>query len=410
MRIVMVLGDSTGGIGTHVASLSRALLAAHRPDAPGETAELALWAPPATLSRPALAALTDRGVRMLPLERRSWRQRALLDDADIVHAHGFHAGSRAVALMRRRARSRLVTTWHNLPPLEPAASRIAGRSIAGLVAHGSRLSLGASADLVAVAVALGARDARVCEVSAPPLPEPVRSRDEVRQLLGIDGPMVLSVSRLAPQKNLGLLLDAWEQLLARWQLIDPAARPPTLVIAGGGPIEAELRARVDSADLPVRLLGQRDDVADLLGAADVAVSASDWEARSLVAQEALRAGVPFVGTAVGGVPGLVDDAGILVPSRDADALATGMLTVLTEPAVAARLHAAGPARAADWPDEAQTAAFVWSCYADVLAGPPVVKPATDTEPATPEATDPDSDPVDATGPSAPECDDPANDR
>lgn len=383
----MVLGDSTGGIGTHVASLSRALMAAHRPDSPGESAELALWAPPATLQRPALAALGDRGVRLLPVERRWWRQRPLLDEADIVHAHGFHAGSRAVALMRRRARARLVTTWHNLPPLEPAASRMAGRSIAGLVAHGSRLSLGASADLVAVAVALGARDARVCEVSAPPLPDPVRSRDEVRQLLGIDGPMVLSVSRLAPQKNLGLLLDAWEQLVVRWHVVDPDARTPTLVIAGGGPTEAELRARVDSADLPVRLLGQRDDVADLLGAADVAVSASDWEARSLVAQEALRAGVPFVGTAVGGVTGLVADAAILVPSRDADALAIGILTVLTDPAVAARLRNAGPARAAEWPDEAQTAAFVWSCYADVLAGPPVLKPAPDAEPTTPTATE-----------------------
>lgn len=383
----MVLGDSTGGIGTHVGSLSRALLAAHRPDSPGESAELALWAPPVTLERPALASLANRGVRLLPMERRWWGQRALLDEADIVHAHGFHAASRAVALMRRRARARLVSTWHNLPPLKPAASRMAGRAIAGLVAHGSRLSLGASADLVAVAIALGARDARVCEVSAPPLPDPVRTRGEVRQLLAIDGPMVLSVSRLAPQKNLGLLLDAWEQLIARWEIVDAQARTPTLVIAGGGPIEAELRARVDSTDLPVRLLGQRDDVADLLAAADVAVSSSDWEARSLVAQEALRAGVPFVGTAVGGVTGLVGDAGILVASRDADALATGVLTVLTEPAVAARLRNAGPARAAAWPDEAQTAAFVWSCYADVLAGPPTVRPEPAAEPAKSEPAD-----------------------
>lgn len=383
----MVLGDSTGGIGTHVGSLSRALLAAHRPDSPGESAELALWAPPVTLERPALASLANRGVRLLPMERRWWGQRALLDEADIVHAHGFHAASRAVALMRRRARARLVSTWHNLPPLEPAASRMAGRAIAGLVAHGSRLSLGASADLVAVAIALGARDARVCEVSAPPLPDPVRTRGEVRQLLAIDGPMVLSVSRLAPQKNLGLLLDAWEQLIARWEIVDAQARTPTLVIAGGGPIEAELRARVDSTDLPVRLLGQRDDVADLLAAADVAVSSSDWEARSLVAQEALRAGVPFVGTAVGGVTGLVGDAGILVASRDADALATGVLTVLTEPAVAARLRNAGPARAAEWPDEAQTAVFVWSCYAEVLAGPPTVRPEPAAEPAKSEPAD-----------------------
>lgn len=394
MRIVMVLGDSTGGIGTHVASLSRALLAAHRPDSPGGNAELALWAPPATLERPALASLADRGARLAPVERRWWRQRGLLDEADIVHAHGFHAASRAVALMRRRARVRLVSTWHNLPPLEPAASRIAGRGIAGLVAHGSRLSLGASSDLVAVAIALGARDARVCEVSAPPLPDPVRSRDEIRALLGIDGPMALSVSRLAPQKNLGLLLESWQQLVARWRVVDPDARPPTLVIAGGGPVEAELRARVDSAGLPVRLLGQRDDVADLLAAADVAVSSSDWEARSLVAQEALRAGVPFVGTAVGGVTGLVGDAGILVPSHDADALATGIMTVLTEPAVAARLRMAGPARAAEWPDEAQTAAFVWSCYGDVLAGAPDSAP--DADPVTPTIVEENDAPSDTT--------------
>jgi hypothetical protein len=91
------------------------------------------------------------------------------------------------------------------------------------------------------------------------------------------------------------------------------------------------------------------------------------------------------------VTGLVDDAGILVQSRDADALATGILTVLTDPAVAARLRNAGPARASEWPDEAQTAAFVWSCYADVLAGPPVLKPAPDAEPTTDTATGSDEE-------------------
>ena len=367
MKIVMVLGDSTGGIGTHVASLTRALVDAEPAGASGSD-QLAIWAPTSTLARRDISALADRGVRMVAVDRRWWRQRGLLDGADIVHAHGFHAGSRAVTLLRRRARARLVTTWHNLPPLEPAASRIAGRGIAGLVAHGSRLTLGASADLLAVAVALGARDARVCEVSAPGLPAPSRSRADVLADLAIDGSMVLSVSRLAPQKNLGLLLDAWDNVLGD---LPADGRPaPTLVIAGGGPGEAELRARIDRSRLPVRVLGQRDDVADLLGAADVAVSSSDWEARSLVAQEALRAGVPFVGTAVGGVPELVGDAAVLVPSRDADALASGIRSVLTDPSLAAQLRAAGPEQSRRWPDERQTAAFVRSCYADMLAGPP----------------------------------------
>ena len=68
---------------------------------------------------------------MVAVDRRWWRQRGLLEGADIVHAHGFHAGSRAVTLLRRQARARLVTTWHNLPPLEPTASRIAGRGSPG---------------------------------------------------------------------------------------------------------------------------------------------------------------------------------------------------------------------------------------------------------------------------------------
>ena len=186
--------------------------------------------------------------------------------------------------------------------------------------------------------------------------------------LGIGGPMVLSVSRLAPQKNLGLLLDAWDDVLG--DLSANGGSAPTLVIAGGGPGEADLRSRIDRSRLPVRVLGQRDDVADLLGAADVAVSSSDWEARSLVAQEALRAGVPFVGTAVGGVPDLVGDAAVLVPSRDAHALANGIRSVLTNPLLAAQLRAAGPEQSRRWPDEQQTAAFVRSCYADMLSGPP----------------------------------------
>ena len=77
-----------------------------------------------------------------------------------------------------------------------------------------------------------------------------------------------------------------------------------VVVAGSGPSYMPLAA----AGLAQRarrfyLLGHRSDVPDLLAAADLAVVTSDWEARQLFAQEALRAGVPLVATAVGGLPG-----------------------------------------------------------------------------------------------------------
>ena len=93
------------------------------------------------------------------------------------------------------------------------------------------------------------------------------------------------------------------------------------MVAGDGPLEAELTRRIDTERLPVRLLGRRTDVADLLAAADVAVLPSVWEARSLTAQEALRSGTPLVATRVGGVPELVGEAAELVPPGDPVALA-----------------------------------------------------------------------------------------
>ena len=68
-------------------------------------------------------------------------------------------------------------------------------------------------------------------------------------------------------------------------------------------LKQRLQDRIDVEALPVRLLGHRHDMSDLLAAADIAVLTSTWEARALVAQE-LRAGVPLVATAVGGVPEL----------------------------------------------------------------------------------------------------------
>jgi glycosyltransferase involved in cell wall biosynthesis len=223
------------------------------------------------------------------------------------------------------------------------------------------VTLGASYDLVARAMRMGAADARLGQVAAPSSASAARSPAQVRADLGAgDRPLVLAVGRLAPQKAYDLLLDA----AARWRGRVPQ---PLVLIAGEGPQRPLLQARIDAGGLPVRLLGHRTDVPDLLAAADVVVLASQWEARALIAQEALQAGRPLVATAVGGVPDLVGDAALLIPYGDPDALAEAVGSVLDNPEIAERLSDAGRAQAASWSDEPAVIDAVMAVYRE-LAG------------------------------------------
>ena len=98
----------------------------------------------------------------------------------------------------------------------------------------------------------------------------------------------------------------------------------------------------------------------MLAGADLVVVPSLWEGQPLIVQEALRAGRPLVASRVGGIPDLTgQDAAVLVPPGDAAALADAVLSVLDDPALAARLGAAARARSAALPtqDDAVEAAL-----------------------------------------------------
>ncbi|MDI5941959.1 glycosyltransferase, partial [Micromonospora sp. DH15] len=136
-------------------------------------------------------------------------------------------------------------------------------------------------------------------------------------------------------------------------------------IAGSGPAYLPLAARISAARAPVTQLGHRTDVADRLAGADLAVVTSDWEARQLFAQEALRAGVPLVATAVGGLPELVGDAAVLVPPGDVDAVDAAVRALLDDDDRRAELGRRGAARAATWPTEADTVAQLAALYAEL---------------------------------------------
>jgi glycosyltransferase involved in cell wall biosynthesis len=366
-RIAEVLATSTGGVGTHVRSVLPALATAGAAAVvcgPAATDRLFRF-PDAAQFRPVeisagLAPLTDA--------RAVGRLRAALADVDLVHAHGLRAGLVAAAARRLGGPRRpLVLTLHNALPEGGGPLRAVLRAAERATIRDADVVLAASGDLAANARRLGAPDVRVAPVSAPPLPAPQRTRAEVRADLGVaDGrPLVVAVGRLHPQKGYDVLLDA----VARWAGDARLPAPPLVAIAGDGPLEADLAARIAAEQLPVRLLGRRGDVADLLAAADLCVLPSRWEARSLTAQEALRSGTPLVATRTGGLPELLGDAAELVPVGDPAALAEAVVGLLADPARAAALTAAGRARAAGWPDEAATARGLVALYRELLGAP-----------------------------------------
>ena len=105
----------------------------------------------------------------------------------------------------------------------------------------------------------------------------------------------------------------------------------------------EVRKLAESLGLAgeVHFLGQRRDVPDLLNAMDIFVLPSYSEGLSLALLEAMAAGLPVIATAVGGLPEVVTDGdnGLLIPPRDAAALAGALERLLADPALAQRLGA-----------------------------------------------------------------------
>lgn len=360
LRIALTLATSSGGVGSHVRSLCAGLA--------GRGHRVAVVGPAETEERFGFTAAGARftalevGGRPRPLADAAAlsRLRALLRGADIVHAHGVRAG--ALAALARPA-APLVATLHNAPLAGAGVDVLLFGLLERVLVRRADLVLGVSGDLVERMGERGARRTGRALVPAPAMAASGRDPAAVRAELGAEPeqPLLLTVARLAEQKGLPVLLDAARSWAAR-------TPRPLVVVAGDGPLRGRLAARVEREGLPVRLLGRREDVADLLAAVDVFVLASVWEGQPLVIQEALRAGLPIVATDVGGIAELTGAAAVLVPYGDADALAGGVSRILDDSGLAARLRADARAAAAGLAVPGDDAEQVAGCYAQLLAG------------------------------------------
>lgn len=364
LRTVQVLGGGNAGSSAHVRSLASGLVA---------RGVRVLVCAPAEADH--LYDFTGTGAEHLHVPRSSdpgsvAALRAACADADLVHAHGLHASFRTVLALSGR-RTPLVVTWHDRAEAEGARAHLV-RLLERRVVKAASVVLGTTSALVDRARRTGARDARLAAVALPgPRPaverdDPDRLRPKVRAELGATGrPLLIAVGSLERQRGYDVLLDASRA----WQRLDPV---PLVVIAGEGALRGALQRRIEDEGLPVRLIGRRDDVSELLAAADVALLPSSWESRSVLAQEALHTRVPLVATDVGGIPELVGDAAEVVPYGDPQALADAVVRLLGDPERQELLKERGVRQAATWPTEDETVAQVLSVYDELTQHRPMI--------------------------------------
>ncbi|ASO22517.1 glycosyltransferase involved in cell wall biosynthesis [Actinoalloteichus hoggarensis] len=356
-----LLAPVPGGTGRYTRELTAALAATAPPDwtVAGVTAHhgdlSAAVIPgvagpvPLPLPRRALSAAWQRGLPLWP-------------GGDAVHAP-----TPLAPPVVRRGRSLIVTVHDTVPWTHPETLTPRGvqwhREMIGRAAR-TAATLIVPTEAVAADLARrlgpGLRTRVVGEgVSAALAEETDRRRtEEIVDRLALPEGYVLAVGTVEPRKGIDVLIEA---------LADPRCPRVPLLIAGasgwGGVDPRELARRSGLGDDRVRLLGRVSDaeLSVVLRRAGALAVPSRAEGFGLPLIEAMSAGVPVVHT---DVPALVEvggGAGRVVPREDPSAFAEALRRVLTEPAVAAAMRAAGRRRAADFTWR-RAAEEVWAAH------------------------------------------------
>lgn len=278
---------------------------------------------------------------------------------DLIHAHGPLAFRFALPAAKLTS-TKLVLRVGGLSDLTPSMAE-ADHLIAVSHAVAEALtSLGVGPQRITV-VPNGVELNRYL-VGEPDLSNRVRSALSLSESL----PIIGIVARVQPVKGHEVLLEAFKEVRATL----PEAR---LLVVGGGASSYERRLRELCQRLGIASsvvwLGVRSDVPDLLAAMDVVALPSRSEGFGLAILEAMAMGKPVVATRVGGIPECVDEGrtGILVSAGNAGELARALTTVLSDPALARSMGAAGRARVEQEFSLARMVDRTCEVYARVLA-------------------------------------------
>ena len=373
-RVLELSAQAAGGVRAHIRQVSQLL---------AKDGHQVLLAGPSNVISPAPGAVggaclrtyqIDIGARPSGADLKALRQlKQLAATVEVIHAHGLRAGALAVLAAKRlpaAKRPRVVVTLHNLP-VGSAPTRLVGKALHLVVVKGADYVLTVSPDLLEKAKQLGLEAGEIAVVPAPArslsdCAGTASSETDFGTTASLDpasgpgagsgpgtssdtdcdaAPRVLTIARLAPQKGLDLLLEA--ATLIKQRGIDF-----TWLVAGDGPLKAQLNQQIDDAALPVKLLGRREDIGALLSQADVVVQTSYWEGQPLTLREAMQAGRAIVATDVGGSAYTLAGCGQLVEPQ-AGPLADAVVAVISDPKRRETLEAASRAAVAKIPGETQ---------------------------------------------------------
>ncbi len=249
--------------------------------------------------------------------------------ANIVHVHDYKSAFYGWLATRRRP-ARLVTTLHGWVE-NSRSQRLYHRLEMSLLKRFDALVVVAG-EQVDRLVAAGLPRERIHQVDnaieAPAADiDSAADKAALRSELGLPpvGFVIAAVGRLSPEKNLGLLIDAF---------IPVAASDTTthLLIVGAGDERESLQAHAAQAGLCNRVIftGMRSDMPRIYRLIHCLALSSSTEGMPLVVLEAMARGIPIVATSVGDVPRLIrhTDHGCVVPRADTAALATALLAAV----------------------------------------------------------------------------------
>jgi D-inositol-3-phosphate glycosyltransferase len=281
---------------------------------------------------------------------------AALGPYDVFHSHHWFSGMAALPVARDRGLPH-VQSFHSIAadattPLSEgerpeSTGRMAGESF--LAQHSDAVVAISESEAATVRDRLGAAPDHVVIVPPGVDGSVFRPASNTRSSSAPTArPYVVAAARVQPLKGLDLAIEAVAAV--------PDDIRPDLVIAGDVSSEAdgyvdELRALADGLGVAdrVRFVGpqSRPDLAMLFRGSSVVLVPSHSETYGLVALEGSASGVPVVAAAAGGLREAVVDGetGVVLESRQADDWAAAIARILTDPAHAGQLAAAGRERA-----------------------------------------------------------------
>ena len=168
---------------------------------------------------------------------------------------------------------------------------------------------------------------------------------KVRKELGIaqQVPLVGFVGRLEEVKGPHFFVEAAIQIGA-------AHTPTHFLMVGDGPMKVALMKKAQVVS-HLHVMGYREDIADVIAALDILLIPSLNDGFNLAAVEAMASSKPIVATAVGGLPEVVGDSGILVGPQDSRLMAQKAINILNSPSLRKEMGAKGRKRAEtlfDW--------------------------------------------------------------